>query len=53
MKKQKTPKKSFEQKLQSAAYRYTVSVRNNRRAVIRKDKENEQFITYQEEHENE
>ena len=49
MKKQKTSKKSFEQKLQSAAYRYTVSVRNNRRAVIRKDKENDQFITYQEE----
>ena len=49
MKKLKSHKKSFEQKLQSAAYRYTVSVRNNRRAVIRKDKENDQFITYQEE----
>lgn len=49
MKKQKTPKKSFEQKLQSAAYRYSIEVRHNKRAMVRKDKETEQYATFQEE----
>ena len=53
MKKQKTSKKSFEQKLQSAAYRYSIEVRYNKRDKVRKDKETEQYATFQEELENE
>ena len=53
MKKQKTSKKSFEQKLQSAAYRYSIEVRHNKRDKVRKDKETEQYATFQEELENE